>query len=83
MVEFRRRVPHSITEPIAEGLGAMAAKTEKVVDPESVDWIEQRKDRSDDEPYFRSAWRKALRQAEARQQRRSQHRPWTRRRSAA
>ncbi len=41
----------------------MQPKTEKVVDPESIAWIEQRQDDRDDEEYFASAWRKALNEA--------------------
>ena len=41
----------------------MQPKTEKVVDPESIAWIEQRQDHQDDEKYFASAWRKALQEA--------------------
>jgi hypothetical protein len=39
--------------------------TEKVVDPESITWIEQRHDRRNDKEYFASEWRKALKKAES------------------
>lgn len=42
----------------------MQPKTEKVVDPESIAWIEQRQDQRNDEKYFESEWRKALKKAE-------------------
>ena len=42
----------------------MRLKTEKVVDPESIEWIEQREDRQSDEGYFASAWHRALSEAE-------------------
>ena len=42
----------------------MQPKTEKVVDPESIAWIEQRHDQRNDEKYFASEWRKALKKAE-------------------
>jgi hypothetical protein len=41
----------------------MQPKTEKVVDPESIAWIEQRQNDRDDNEYFASAWRKALSEA--------------------
>lgn len=49
---------------------ALRLKTEKVVDAESIAWIEQREGRSD-KGYFESAWHKALREAEFDMQRRS------------
>jgi hypothetical protein len=43
----------------------MVPRTEKVIDPESVRWIEQARDRQDDEDYFASEWRRALQEARA------------------
>jgi hypothetical protein len=44
----------------------MSATTDgKVVDPESVRWIEEGTSRKDDEEYFASAWQRALRDARA------------------
>jgi hypothetical protein len=37
----------------------------KVVDPESVEWIEQGTGRQDDEAYFAAAWQRALEEAQA------------------
>ena len=48
----------------------MRLKTEKVVDAESIAWIEQREGRSD-KGYFESAWHRALREAEFDMQRRN------------
>jgi hypothetical protein len=57
----------------------MRPKTEKVVDPESIAWIERREGRGSDEGYFASAWRRALIEAESdmkrRQDRPGPHRP--------
>jgi hypothetical protein len=57
-------------------------KTEKVVDPESIAWIEQREDRRSDEGYFESAWHRARCEAESemlrrnrREQREEEHEP--------
>jgi hypothetical protein len=50
---------------------AMRLKTEKVVDPESIEWIERREDRQSDEGYFESAWHKALSEAESDMKRRN------------
>ena len=41
----------------------MRVKAEKVVDPESIAWIEQREDSRSDEGYFESAWLRALSEA--------------------
>jgi hypothetical protein len=49
----------------------MRLKTEKVVDPESIAWIERRQDRRSDEGYFASAWHRALTEAESDVKRRS------------
>lgn len=43
----------------------MRPKTEKVVDPESIAWIERREGRGSDEGYFASAWQRALIEAES------------------
>jgi hypothetical protein len=43
----------------------MGPKTEKVIDPEAIKWIEERKDRRDDEEYFASQWKRALSEAQA------------------
>jgi hypothetical protein len=46
--------------------GAMSATTDgKVVDPESVRWIEEGTTRQDDEEYFAGAWQRALKDARA------------------
>jgi hypothetical protein len=45
------------------GDSAGRPKTEKVVDPESIAWIE-RGDGQSDSGYFESAWHRALREAE-------------------
>lgn len=45
-------------------------KTEKVVDAESIAWIEQREGRQSDKSYFESAWHRALWEAEFDMQRR-------------
>jgi hypothetical protein len=37
----------------------------KVVDPESVRWIEEGTSRQDDEEYFNGAWQRALKDARA------------------
>lgn len=37
----------------------------KVVDPESVRWIEEGTSRQDDEEYFSGAWQRALKDARA------------------
>ena len=47
------------------GDSARQPKTEKVVDPESIAWIEQREDGQSDQGYFESAWHRALREAES------------------
>ena len=47
------------------GESARRPKTEKVVDPESIAWIEQRGDGQGDQGYFESAWHRALRDAES------------------
>lgn len=41
----------------------MRVKAEKVVDPESIAWIEQHADGGSDEGYFESAWLRALNEA--------------------
>ena len=41
----------------------MRLKAEKVVDPESIAWIEQREGSRSDEGYFESAWHRALSEA--------------------
>lgn len=47
-------------------MDAMSAATDgKVIDPESVRWIEQGTSRQDDEEYFASAWQRALIDARA------------------
>ena len=62
----------------------MRPKTEKVVDPESIDWIERREGRPSDEGYFASAWQRALMAAESDMKRRNEKRkPGRRRRGAA
>jgi hypothetical protein len=57
------------------GDSARRLKTEKVVDPESIAWIEQREDGQGDQGYFESAWRRALREAESDLERRNQQAP--------
>lgn len=43
----------------------MESPTEdKVIDPESIEWIEHGKGPQDDEEYFASAWRRALSEAQ-------------------
>jgi hypothetical protein len=37
----------------------------KVIDPESVEWIERDTSRQDDEAYFAAAWQRALKEAQA------------------
>jgi hypothetical protein len=62
----------------------MRLKTEKVVDPESIAWIERRDGRRSDEGYFSSAWQRALLEAESDMKRRTERRkPGRRRRGAA
>lgn len=61
----------------------MRPKTEKVVDPESIAWIERREDRGSDEGYFASAWQRALIEAESDMRRRTEHRPSGRHRRGA
>ena len=51
----------------------MRLKAEKVVDPESIAWIEQREDSQSDEGYFETAWRRARREAELDMKRRRPH----------
>ena len=59
----------------------MRSKTEKVVDPESIAWIERREGQRSDEGYFASAWQRALIEAESDMKRRSErHKPGRRRR---
>ncbi len=54
----------------------MRSKTEKVVDPESIAWIERREGQRSDEGYFASAWQRALIEAESDMKRRSErHKP--------
>lgn len=53
------------------GESARWPKTEKVVDPESIAWIEQREDARSDQGYFESAWHRALHQAESDLERRN------------
>jgi hypothetical protein len=61
----------------------MRLKTEKVVDPESIAWIERREGRGSDEGYFSSAWQRALIEAESDMKRRqARHQPGRRRRGA-
>jgi len=44
----------------------MSATTDgKVIDPDSVRWIEEGTSRQDDEEYFARAWQRALRDARA------------------
>jgi hypothetical protein len=58
----------------------MRPKTEKVVDPESIAWIERRDGRPGDEGYFASAWQRALIEAESDMKRRKErHEPGRRR----
>jgi hypothetical protein len=58
----------------------MRLKTEKVVDPESIAWIERREGRGSDEGYFSSAWQRALIEAESDMKRRkARHQPGRRR----
>jgi hypothetical protein len=58
----------------------MRPKTEKVVDPESIAWIERREGRGSDEGYFSSAWQRALIEAESDMKRRkARHQPGPRR----
>ncbi len=62
----------------------MRPKTEKVVDPESIAWIERRDGRPSDEGYFASAWQRALIEAESdMKRRRERHQPGRRRPGAA
>lgn len=62
----------------------MRPKTEKVVDPESIAWIERREDQRSDEGYFASAWQRALIEAESDMKRRNErHKPGRRRPGAA
>jgi hypothetical protein len=62
----------------------MRPKTEKVVDPESIAWIERREGPRSDEGYFASAWQRALSEAESDMKRRNAKRkPGRRRRGAA
>ena len=62
----------------------MRPKTEKVVDPESIAWIEGRDGQPSDEGYFASAWQRALIEAEADMKRRHERqRPGGRRPGAA
>ena len=62
----------------------MRPKTEKVVDPESIAWIERRDGRGSDEGYFASAWQRALIEAESDMKRRTERRkPGGRRRLGA
>jgi hypothetical protein len=49
---------------------ALRLKTEKVVDAESIAWIEQREGRQSDKSYFEWAWHRALWEAEFDMQRR-------------
>lgn len=54
----------------------MRPKTEKVVDPESIAWIERREGQPSDEGYFASAWQRALIEAESDMKRRNErHKP--------
>jgi hypothetical protein len=54
----------------------MRPKTEKVVDPESIAWVERREGRRGDEGYFASAWQRALPDAESDLKRRTErHQP--------
>jgi len=54
----------------------MRPKTEKVVDPESIAWIERREGQRRDEGYFASAWQRALIEAESDMKRRNErHKP--------
>lgn len=59
----------------------MRPKTEKVVDPESIAWIERREGRRSDEGYFASAWQRALIEAESDMRRRQDRRQPARRQS--
>jgi hypothetical protein len=52
----------------------MRPKTEKVVDPESIAWIERRDGQPSDEGYFASAWQRALIEAESDMKRRAERR---------
>ena len=52
----------------------MRPKTEKVVDPESIAWIERRDGQPSDEGYFASAWQRALTEAESDMKRRTERR---------
>jgi hypothetical protein len=52
----------------------MRPKTEKVVDPESIAWIERREGPRSDEGYFASAWERALTEAESDMKRRNEAR---------
>jgi hypothetical protein len=54
----------------------MRPKTEMVVDPESIAWIERREGQRSDEGYFASAWQRALIEAESDMKRRNErHKP--------
>jgi hypothetical protein len=61
----------------------MRPKTEKVVDPESIAWIERRDGQRSDEGYFASAWQRALIAAESDLKRRNERRKPGRRRPGA
>lgn len=61
----------------------MRPKTEKVVDPESIAWIERREGRRSDEGYFAWAWQRALIEAESDMKRRNERHKPSRRRSGA
>ena len=61
----------------------MRPKTEKVVDPESIAWIERREGRGSDEGYFASAWQRALIEAESDMKRRNARPEPARRRPGA
>ena len=61
----------------------MRPKTEKVVDPESIAWIERRDGQPSDEGYFASAWQRALIEAESDMKRRKERREPGRRRPGA
>jgi hypothetical protein len=61
----------------------MRPKTEKVVDPESIAWIERREGQRSDEGYFESAWQRALIEAETDLKRRTERRQPGRRRLGA
>jgi hypothetical protein len=61
----------------------MRPKTEKVVDPESIAWIERREGPRSDEGYFASAWQRALIEAESDMKRRTERPKPARRRPGA